>query len=83
MPQLMINMTHACLNGDFETAGKLQVEYMDFIDSLFIEVNPIPIKCAMNLVGMNAGMLRLPLCEMSEKNQETMKTAMRRVGLLK
>lgn len=83
MPQLMIDMTHACLNGDFETAGKLQVEYMDFIDSLFIEVNPIPIKCAMNLVGMNAGLLRLPLCEMSEKNQEIMKTAMRRVGLLK
>lgn len=83
MPQLMIDMTHACLNGDFETAGKLQVEYMDFIDSLFIEVNPIPIKCAMNLVGMNAGPLRLPLCEMSEKNQEIMKTAMRRVGLLK
>lgn len=83
MPQLMIDMTHACLNGDFETAGKLQVEYMDFIDSLFIEVNPIPIKCAMNLVGMNAGPLRLPLCEMSEKNQEIMKIAMRRVGLLK
>ena len=83
MPQLMIDMTHACLNGDFETAGKLQVEYMDFIDSLFLEVNPIPIKCAMNLVGMNAGPLRLPLCEMSEKNQEIMKIAMRRVGLLK
>lgn len=83
MPQLMIDMTHACLNGDFETAGKLQVENMDFIDSLFLEVNPIPIKCAMNLIGMNAGLLRLPLCEMSEKNQEIMKTAMRRVGLLK
>ena len=83
MPQLMIDMTHACLKGDFETAGKLQVEYMDFIDSLFIEVNPIPIKCAMNLVGMNAGPLRLPLCDMSEKNQEIMKTAMHRVGLLK
>jgi len=83
MPQLMIDMTHACLNGDFKTAGKLQVEYMDFIDSLFIEVNPIPIKCAMNLVGMNAGPLRLPLCEMSDKNLEIMKTAMCRVGLLK
>ena len=82
MPRLMIEITHACLDGDFETAGKLQVEYLDFIDSLFIEVNPIPIKCAMNLVGMNAGGLRLPLCEMSEHNQKIMKTAMRRIGLL-
>lgn len=83
MPKLMIDMSHACLEGDFETAGKLQIEYMDFIDSLFIEVNPIPIKCAMNLVGMEAGPLRLPLCDMAEKNLEIMKTAMKRVGLLK
>ena len=83
MPELMVDMSHACLDGEFEKASKLQIEYMDFIDSLFIEVNPIPIKCAMNLVGMEAGPLRLPLCEMSTKNLETMKTAMKRVGLLK
>lgn len=83
MPELMVNMSHACLEGDFEKAGKLQIEYMDFIDSLFIEVNPIPIKCAMNLVGMEAGSLRLPLCDMSPKNMEIMKAAMKRVGLLK
>ena len=82
MPKLMVDMSHACLKGDFETAAKLQIEYMDFIDSLFIEVNPIPIKCAMNLVGLEAGPLRLPLCEMSPKNMETMKAAMKRVGLL-
>lgn len=82
MPELMVDMSHACLDGDFEKAGKLQIEYMDFIDSLFIEVNPIPIKCAMNLVGMEAGPLRLPLCEMSPANLEVMKTAMKRVGLL-
>lgn len=83
MPELMINMSHACLEGDFETASKLQIEYMDFIDSLFIEVNPIPIKCAMNLVGMEAGPLRLPLCDMASKNKEVMMAAMKRVGLLK
>ena len=83
MPELMVDMSHACLDGEFEKASKLQIEYMDFIDSLFIEVNPIPIKCAMNLVGMEAGPLRLPLCEMSPKNLEIMKTAMKRVGLLK
>lgn len=83
MPELMVNMSHACLQGDFEQAGKLQIEYMDLIDSLFIEVNPIPIKCAMNLLGLEAGPLRLPLCDMSENNLEIMKTAMKRVGLLK
>lgn len=83
MPELMVDMSHACLDGDFEKAGKLQIEYMDFIDSLFIEVNPIPIKCAMNLVGMEAGPLRLPLCDMSPANAEIMKAAMKRVGLLK
>ena len=83
MPELMVDMSHACLEGDFEKAGKLQIEYMDFIDSLFIEVNPIPIKCAMNLVGMEAGPLRLPLCDMAPKNLEVMKAAMKRVGLLK
>ena len=83
MPELMVEMSHACLEGDFEKGGKLQIEYMDFIDSLFIEVNPIPIKCAMNLVGMEAGPLRLPLCDISPKNLEVMKAAMKRVGLLK
>lgn len=82
MPKLMIDMSHACLQGDFETAGRLQIDYMDLIDSLFIEVNPIPIKCAMNMLGMQAGPLRLPLCEMSDKNAEIMKAALRRAGLL-
>ncbi len=83
MPELMVDMSHACLDGNFDKAGKLQIEYMDFIDSLFIEVNPIPIKCAMTLVGMEAGPLRLPLCDMAPKNLEVMKAAMKRVGLLK
>lgn len=83
MPKLMVDMSHACLEGDFAKAAKLQIENMDFIDSLFIEVNPIPIKCAMNLVGLEAGPLRLPLCEMAPKNMEIMKAAMKRVGLLK
>lgn len=83
LPHLMIEMTHACLDGDFISAGRMQVKYIDFFDLLFAEVNPIPIKCAMNLAGMNAGTLRLPLCEISEKNREIIKNAMYRVGILK
>ena len=82
VPEVMVKMSHLCLEGDFQGASQLQIEYMDFIDALFIEVNPIPIKTAMNLMGMEAGPLRLPLCEMSEAHLEALKSAMRRMGLL-
>ena len=55
---------------------------MDLCDALFCEVNPIPVKTAMNLMGMEAGPLRLPLCEMSEGHLATLKAAMERTGLL-
>ncbi len=83
IPEVMIRMSHLCLENDFESASKLQIEYMDLIDALFIEVNPIPIKAAMNLLGMEAGPLRLPLCDMGEKNLETLRQSMQRMNLLK
>ena len=75
-------MTHLCLDNDFAAAAKLQIQYMDLIDALFVEVNPIPIKAAMNLMGQEAGPLRLPLCDISEKNLEVLRRAMTRAGLL-
>ena len=82
IPEVMVKMTKLCLDNDFEAASKLQIQYMDLMDALFLEVNPIPIKAALNLVGMEAGQLRLPLCEMSEKNLETLRSSMARMGLL-
>lgn len=82
IPEPMVKMTHLCLSNDFEAASQLQIKYMELIDALFLEVNPIPIKAAMNLLGMEAGPLRLPLCDMSEKNFETLRQAMQRMGLL-
>ena len=81
-PEIMTRMTHLCLEGRFSEAAVLQLGYMDCIDALFLEVNPIPVKTAMNLMGMEAGPLRLPLCDMSEKNLAVLKAAMERVGLL-
>ena len=81
IPEVMVKMSHLCLENDFEAASKLQIDYMDLIDALFIEVNPIPIKAAMNL--MEAGTLRLPLCDMAEKNLEILRRAMVQKGLLK
>lgn len=82
IPEVMVRMSHLCLEGDFDAASNMQIKYMDFIDALFVEVNPIPIKTAMNLVGLEAGGLRLPLCEMAGTNLETLKKSMKRVGLL-
>ena len=82
VPEVMVKMTRLCLDNDFEAASKLQIQYMDLIDALFTEVNPIPIKAAMNLLGMEAGPLRLPLCDISEKNLEILRQAMKRAGLL-
>ena len=82
IPQVMVKMARLCLDNDFETASKLQIKYMDLIDALFLEVNPIPIKAALNLAGMEVGGLRLPLCDMSEQNLETLRRSMARMGLL-
>ena len=55
---------------------------MDLIDALFCDVNPIPVKEALNLLGMEAGPVRLPLCEMEEKNKARLRAAMQAKGLL-
>ena len=59
--------------GDIEGSRKLQLGMKPLIDALFIEVNPIPVKTAMNLLGFNVGDLRLPLAEMEDKNLEILK----------
>jgi len=70
------------LEGDVETSRRLQLKALDLIKALFIEVSPIPIKAAMNLLGMNVGSCRLPLTEMSEKNLDILKNELRKYGLL-
>ena len=72
----------ALCDGNFGSAAKMQIEYFPFIKALFCEVNPIPIKTAMNLMGLNAGKLRLPLCDMSETNLELLKSEMKKLSLI-
>ncbi len=83
IPDVMFRMSHLCLEGNFREAGALQLAYADLIEALFLEVNPIPIKTAMNLAGYSAGSLRLPLCGMSGENLERLRQAMTRAGLLR
>ncbi|HPW41370.1 MAG TPA: 4-hydroxy-tetrahydrodipicolinate synthase [Bacillota bacterium] len=72
-PKLMHDMVDSFLKGDVKTAMKLQLDIKKLNDALFCEVNPIPIKTAMNLLGMNVGKLRLPLVDMSEGNLNRLK----------
>ena len=81
-PKLMVDITHRYLEGRFEEAARLQLDHMDLIDALFCEVNPIPVKAALNLMGRDVGGLRLPLCDISPANREILRAAMVRTGLL-
>ena len=75
-PGICRDMTHSFLDGNVARARELQLKYLDLINALFIEVNPIPIKEAMNLLGMEVGGYRLPLCEMDEKNRAALQRAL-------
>ena len=81
-PKETAEIAGACLTGDYQKAAEMQVQYMDLIDSLFCEVNPIPVKTALNLMGQDVGPLRLPLCEMAQQNLERLKGAMTAMKLL-
>lgn len=83
IPSVMAEMTAACLRDDFITGAHLQLKYLNLINKLFIEVNPIPVKTAMNLMGLDVGDLRLPLCDMEPANLEKLRLALEEVGLIK
>lgn len=81
LPEEMHNMCEKFFNGDIKGALSLQLDMLSLINSLFIETNPIPVKTAMNLMGMNVGPLRLPLVDMEPKNLDTMKKEMISYGI--
>ncbi len=80
-PEKAHNIVASYLDGDVKTSLKLQLEALDVIDALFCEVNPIPVKAALNMMGKEVGGLRRPLTEMEEANQEKLKKAMTEYGI--
>lgn len=82
MPQESHDLVMNYLNGDTKKSLEIQLRYLDLIHALFYEVNPIPVKEAMNLMGMNVGGFRLPLYPMSEANKARLADAMKEAGLL-
>lgn len=82
MPRQTHDMVELFLNGDIKASAKLQLDLLELINSLFIDVNPIPVKEAMNLMGMKVGDCRLPLIEMEEKTKSVLVNAMKQVNLI-
>lgn len=81
-PRQTHDIVAAYLEGDTKKSCELQLKAIDLIDALFCEVNPIPVKTALNLMGKEVGPMRGPLCEMEEHNLARLKKAMEAYGLL-
>lgn len=81
-PQDTHDMVLAAMHGEVQRAKELQLKYIPLIQALFCEVNPIPVKAAMNMMGYQVGIPRMPLTEMEAANQEILHGAMLAAGVL-
>lgn len=81
-PQYTHDICETYLTGDVKKSCELQLRALPLINNLFSEVNPIPVKKAMNLMGMEVGPLRMPLTEMTEANAQKLANVMREFGIL-
>ena len=81
-PKAAHDMVMEYLEGDRKKAAALQLDYLDLINALFCEVNPIPVKGAMNLMGYNVGKLRLPLTEIEDAHRELVRKCLKEAGLI-
>ncbi|MGQ9787872.1 MAG: 4-hydroxy-tetrahydrodipicolinate synthase [Candidatus Hadarchaeaceae archaeon] len=82
VPDNIVRLVESLRLGDFEMAKKLNDKLMPLFKALFIETNPVPVKTAMNWMGMPAGSFRLPLVEMQSENQEKLRRVLIEMGLL-
>ena len=82
IPSAVAELCRLCLEGDFAAARSFYARYAEFYRLLFAEVNPIPVKAAMAMAGMDSGTLRLPLVEMSADNREMLRASMKKIGVL-
>ena len=76
IPKEVHEIAVKCLENKYKEALDIQLDTLSLANTLFIETNPIPIKTAMNLMGLEVGPLRLPLCEMDSNNEEILKAAL-------
>ena len=82
MPAMCHQIVADYLGGNQARALANQIKYLDLMNNLFLEVNPIPVKTAMNMMGLNVGPLRLPLYDMSEGNAAILRASLEEAGLV-
>lgn len=82
IPKQTHDMVQFCLDNNYAEATKLQIDYLELINNLFIDVNPIPVKEALNMMGMSAGPCRLPLYEMSDDHKDILRASLAKHGLV-
>ena len=82
IPGVLAKLCTLCLTGDYGAAAALYGKYAALFSALFIETNPIPVKTAMRLCGLDSGLMRLPLTEMGEEHLSVLQARLREVGLL-
>ena len=83
LPKETHDMVASYLEGDVVKSCEMQLKYFDLVKALFCEVNPIAVKKALNLMGMEVGSLRLPLTEMEDANAKRLEEEMRKAGVIK
>ncbi|WP_308567787.1 4-hydroxy-tetrahydrodipicolinate synthase [uncultured Eubacterium sp.] len=82
-PRETHDMVQAYLDGDANKCTEMMAKYLELANAMFVEVNPIPVKAAVNMMGWNAGPCKMPLCEMSDEHTAYVKDVMQRYGLIK
>ena len=82
MPAMCRQIVADYAGGQQDQALANHLKYLKLMNDLFIEVNPIPVKSAMNMMGLNVGPMRLPLCEMSPEHQAILRATLEEAGLL-
>ncbi|MEZ5334148.1 MAG: dihydrodipicolinate synthase family protein [Methanolobus sp.] len=82
VPEKMVKLCEATKSGDLATARKLHFEMAPLIRALFTETNPIPVKRAVELIGLSSGTMRLPLAPLSEENSVKLENVLRRLGCI-
>lgn len=83
LPQETHDMCQLWFDGKVKESAALQLKYLELINSLFCEVNPIPVKTAMNLMGLCSGNVRLPLCDMEDATKERLTNALRELDIIR
>lgn len=82
LPQVAHDIAQSALDGDFKKSAELQLKYLELCNAMFMDVNPIPVKAAMRMMGIDVGPLRLPLCDMTPANTEKLKSVLQKYELI-